>query len=60
VLDPETFLVELYVLADQFSKTQLPPERHPGPAAALDRSEVLTLALFSQERRFASERAFWR
>jgi hypothetical protein len=60
VLDPETFLVELYVLADEFCKTAAPPDRHPGPAAALDRSEVLTLALFSQEGRFASERDFWR
>lgn len=60
MLDPETFLVELYVLADDFSKTQLPPDRHPGPAAALTRSEILTLALFSQESRFASERDFWR
>ncbi len=60
MLDPETVLVELYVLADDFSKTQAPPDRHPGPAAALTRSEVLTLALFSQEQRFASERSFWR
>lgn len=60
MLDPETFLVELYVLADAFSKTAFPADRHPGPRAALDRSEVLTLALFSQWARFASEREFWR
>jgi hypothetical protein len=58
-MDPETFLVELYVLADTFCKT-LPPERRPGPAAALDRSEVVTLAVFSQWARFRSERDFWR
>jgi len=60
VLDPETFLVELYVLVDDFCKTQLPAERHPGPAAALDRSEVVTLAVFGQWQRFPSEAAFFR
>jgi Transposase DDE domain len=60
VLDPETFLTELYVLVDDFSKTELPPERHAGPAAALCRSEVLTLAIFGQWARFGSEREFWR
>jgi Transposase DDE domain len=59
MLDPETFLVELYVLADAFCKT-LPPERHPGPTAALERSEVVTLAVLSQWARFGSERDFWR
>jgi hypothetical protein len=59
-MDPETFLVELYVLADTFCKTHLPPDRHPGPAAALDRSEVVTLGVFSQWARFGSERDFWR
>ena len=59
-MDPETFLIELYVLADEFAKTQLPHESHPGPAAALDRSEVLTLAVLSQWARFSSERDFWR
>jgi|SRR5689334_19996517 DDE family transposase len=58
--DPETFLVELYVVVDQFCQTQLPPARHPGPAAALDRSEVVTLAILGQWARFASERDFWR
>jgi hypothetical protein len=60
MLDPETFLVELYVLVDEFCKTQLAPVVHPGPAASLDRSEVLTLALFSQWRQFPSEAAFYR
>jgi hypothetical protein len=59
-MDPETFLVELYVLVDEFAKTQLPPASRPGPAPALDRSEVLTLAVFSQWARFGSERDFWR
>lgn len=58
--DPETFLVELYVLVDEFCKAQLPPERHPGPMAALERSEVVTLAVLGQWGRFGSERDFWR
>jgi hypothetical protein len=58
-MDPETFLVELYVLADEFCKT-LPPHPRPGPAAALARSEVVTLAVVSQWARFRSERDFWR
>jgi len=60
MLDPETFLVELYVRVDEFCKTQLPPDVHPGPAAALERSEVVTLACFSQWRQFPSETAFYR
>lgn len=60
MLDPETFLVELYVLADEFCKRHLPPERRPGPAASLCRSEVVALAAFGQWARFPSERAFHR
>lgn len=60
MLDPETFLVELYVLADEFCKHQLPPAARPGPAPALARAEVLTLALFSQWQQFPSEAAFYR
>jgi hypothetical protein len=60
MLDPETFLVELYVAVDEFCKQRLEPERRPGPAAALDRAEVLTLALFSQWQQFPSEAAFYR
>lgn len=58
-MDPETFLVELYVVADEFCKMH-PSASHPGPAAALDRSEVVSLALLSQWARFRSERDFWR
>ena len=60
MLDPETFLVELYVPVDEFCKAQLPPQGGPGRPAALSRSEVITLALFAQWGRFASERDFWR
>jgi hypothetical protein len=60
VLDPETFLTELYVAADEFCKAGLPRERRPGPAAGLCRSEVVTLAVFGQWQQFPSEAAFSR
>ena len=56
----ETFLVELYVLADEFCKEQEVPRRGPGPAPSLWPSEVLTLALLSQWARFRSERDCYR
>ncbi len=59
MLDPETFLTELYVLADEFCKVH-PPAPRPGPAPALAESEVLTLALFAQRQRFPSEAALYR
>jgi hypothetical protein len=40
--------VESYVLADDFCKTEVPPARGPGPAAARDRAAGLTLAIFGQ------------
>jgi hypothetical protein len=58
--DLETFLVELYVLADACCKTDPPPGLRPGPAPALWPSEVLTLAVVSQWARFRSERDFYR
>lgn len=58
-MDMETFLTTLYVRVDEFCRT-LPVAPRPGPAAALDRSEVLTLALFGQWARFPSERDFSR
>lgn len=60
MLDVDTFLVWLYVVVDDCCKATLPPERHPGPAASLCRSEVVTLALFGQWNCFASERDFYR
>jgi hypothetical protein len=61
MLDPDTFLTYLYVMADEFCKGCLAPEgRRPGPAPALARSEVVALAAFGQWARFASERDFWR
>ena len=60
MLDVATFLSTLYVLADEYVEAALPPDPPPGPAAALSRSEVLTLASVGQWRRFESERAFYR
>jgi len=60
MLDVDPFLTTLYVTVDDFIKCQPATPPRPGPAAALAPSEVITLALFSQWRQFASERAFYR
>src|SRR4030095_8509448 len=60
MIDTDTFLTTLYVMVDDFCKTSLPPETHPGPHAALTRSEVVTLAIFGQWQGFGSERGFYR
>ncbi len=60
MLDTDTFLTQLFVAVDDFCLQQLPPDRHPGPAGTLTRSEVVTLALFSQWHRFRGERDFYR
>lgn len=59
MLEVDTFLCWLYVVVDDLCKA-LPPTRVRGPAAALSRSEVVTLALFGQWGRFATERDFYR
>ncbi len=56
MMDTDTFLTTLYVMADDFCKYQLPPEKTPGPKPSLTRSEVVTLALFGQWSCFLSER----
>ena len=57
----DTFLTELYVMADDFCKTELPPTpARPGQRPSLSESEVITLALFGQWGQFPSERAFYR
>lgn len=63
VLDADTFLTRLYVAADDYCKSQgirraLPA--HRGPAPALAPSEVVTLLVYAQWARFASERSFYR
>lgn len=60
MLDPDTFLTTLYVLVDDCCKALPAATRGPGRPAALTRSEVVTLALFSQWARFTSERDFAR
>ena len=60
MLDADAFLTTLYVMVDDFCKANLPAEVRPGPEASLSRSEVVTLAIFGQWARFASERDFWR
>jgi hypothetical protein len=52
MVDVDTFLTTLYVMVDDWCKTFLPPESHPGPQAALSRSETVTLALFGQWQGF--------
>jgi len=60
MVDIDPFLTTLYVMIDDFCKASLPTEAHPGPPAALSRSEVLTLAIFGQWQEFGSERGFYR
>ncbi len=60
MLDPDTFLTTLYVMADTFCKTALPLEPRGSVEPSLSPSEVITLALFGQWARFQSERDFYR
>jgi hypothetical protein len=60
MLDTNTFLTELYVMADDFCKTLPAPAPTPGANPSLSRSEVLTLCVFGQWRHFACERDFYR
>jgi hypothetical protein len=61
MLDVDTFLTALYVIADDFCQS-LPQKgrQRPGPSASLSPSEVITLAIFARWSRFASERDFYR
>jgi hypothetical protein len=52
MVDVDTFLTTLSVMADDFCQPVLPPEPPPGPQAALSRSAVGTLARFGQWQRF--------
>ena len=58
----DTFLTTLYVTVDDFRHSSAPEDgsQPPGPEASLSPSEVVTLALFAQWARFASERDFYR
>ena len=59
MLDMDTFLVEVYCLADAFCKGETPASM-PGPPPRLTSAEMLTLAITAQHRRFESTRAFYR
>jgi len=60
MVDVDTFLTTLYVLVDDFCMLALSPAPHPGPQAALSRSEVVTLALCGPWQGFGSARGFYR
>jgi hypothetical protein len=59
MVDVDTFLTALYVMADDFCQSRTHKKR-PGPKASLSESEVMTLAIFARWGRFASERDFYR
>jgi hypothetical protein len=59
MVDLDTFLTILYVIADDFCQSR-PTRKKPGPEASLSESEVITLAIFACWSRFASERDFYR
>ena len=48
MVDMDTFLTALYVMADDFCKGLPQHRRTPGPRASLTESEVITLVIFSQ------------
>jgi hypothetical protein len=60
MVDTDTFLTILYVMVDDFCKTSLPPEQHPGPQAPLRRSAVVTWAIFGQWQGLGSARGLYR
>ena len=59
MVDIETFLVYLFVLADDFCKAHPLPSR-PGPEWKPSASEAITLLLFGQWARFRGEQDFYR
>src|ERR671912_96977 len=59
MVDVDTFLTTLYVIADDYCQSR-PPRRRPGPDASLSESEIITLAIFARWSRFNSERDFYR
>lgn len=59
MVDLDTFLTTLYVIADDFCQSN-PTKKKPGPEASLSESEVITLVIFARWSRFASERDFYR
>ena len=60
MVDTDTFLTVLYVMADDFCKRHPQHRPTPGPKASLTESEVITLVIFGQWVRFRSEMEPWR
>lgn len=61
MIDTDTFVTALYVIVDDICNSQATTTRStPGPDPQLSTSELVTLAMFAQFRRFASERDFYR
>lgn len=60
MLNLNTFLTTLYVLVDDVIKSQSPRPAHAGRRPSLTESEVVTLVITAQWKRFPSERAFAR
>lgn len=60
MIDTDTFLTTLYVMVDDFGKSQPHQQAGPGRKPSLTESEVVTLGIFAQWRHFGSERDFYR
>jgi len=61
MIDTDTFLTTLYVIVDEFCKSELPGEPvRPGQPCSLSRSEVITLATLGQWSCFRNQRDFYR
>lgn len=60
MIDLDTFLTELYVMADDFCKEQFSAEAPLGRSVSLSQSEVVTLTLVGTGYRFRTSRDFWR
>jgi hypothetical protein len=60
MVDIATCLTTLYVMVDDFGKTSLPREGHPGPLAPLSRSEVVPWAIFGPWPGCGSARGVYR
>ncbi len=60
MIDTTAFITALYVMVDDFCKSQPRVPRTPGRPPVLSQSEVITLTLFGQWRNFASEQDFYR
>jgi hypothetical protein len=61
MLDLDTFLTTLYVMADDYCQDHKEhSKKEPGPQPALEEGEMITLMILQQHWRFRSERDFYR